>query len=259
MDETLAKIIQIAESAGQAIMEIYEKADLKVDLKADKSPLTEADRIANVLICQALVDLDPSIPILSEENSSVPFTERSTWSRFWLVDPLDGTKEFLNRNGEFTVNIALIENRRPVMGVVLAPAMNLLYFASTKEGAWKRENIARPEKIHVRKPTPDRLTAVVSRSHSSPQEQALLERMGVIETIPSGSSLKFCLVADGSADLYYRNGPTSEWDTAAGQCVATLSGAEVLISETNAELRYQKEEVINPPFLCSSVILKTKK
>jgi 3'(2'), 5'-bisphosphate nucleotidase len=242
-------INEIAIKAGDKIMDIYENADFSkiVDFKTDNSPLTLADKEANKIIEAGLGKLELQIPVLSEEGRSISFEERKNWNLFWLVDPLDGTKEFIKRNGEFTVNIALIEHGVPVLGVIYAPAFGTLYFGRKKEGAFKRENGDTMKlKTNDKK---DHWIAVGSRSHSSSEEQALLGKYPVTDVISIGSSLKFCLLAEGKADIYYRHGPTMEWDTGAGQAILEASGGS-MIKLDKSQFTYNKESLRNESFLC---------
>ncbi len=247
----LPKVTAIAVEAGEAIMEIYTR-DFEVVEKADRSPLTEADMRAHRLIVTALEQLTPAIPVLSEESGEIPWEKRREWDRYWLVDPLDGTKEFVKKNGEFTVNIALIEDHRPVLGVVHAPAIERTYSAATGLGAFAQGvGEARPEPIHVRPHSAGRPWRVVgSRSHPSGRLASFLERLGEHEMVAMGSSLKLCLVAEGRADVYPRLGPTSEWDTAAAQAVVEQAGGSVHVTETLAPLTYnEKDDLLNPAFI----------
>jgi 3'(2'), 5'-bisphosphate nucleotidase len=267
--------IQAAVAAGDAINEIYRSEDFGVEYKTDKSPLTIADQKSHEIITKALRGYD--IPILSEEGQNMPYAQRKNWERFWMVDPLDGTKEFIKRNGEFTVNIALIENNRPVLGTIFVPDKNTLYFASQNFGAYKLEDgpfsellESRPDsqektsalleqtmrqstRLPVTDPQRSSLTIVGSRSHKNTELEAYVEEkrktFGDVEFISAGSSLKICLVADGRADLYPRLGPTMEWDTAAGQAIAEAAGADVYQYETQKPLIYNKEDLHNPWFI----------
>ena len=242
-----ATIETIAIEAGKKILDIYENEDFSktIDFKADDSPLTIADKASHVIIDKALNELNLNIPILSEEGVQPTYEERKQWTSFWCVDPLDGTKEFINRNGEFTVNIALIENGEPVLGVVYAPVTETMYTGAKGVGAFKNG-----KKIAVTKNESNRI-AVRSKSHASPEEEVVLERYNVTDQISVGSSLKFCMVAEGKADLYYRHGPTMEWDTAAGQAVVEAAGGRILYDNTENKLfRYNKENLLNGSFLC---------
>lgn len=248
-DEALvADVIDIARRAGEAILEVYER-DFTVQHKADDSPLTAADLAAHRIIVDRLRALTPDIPVLSEESASIAWETRRGWERYWLVDPLDGTREFVKRNGEFTVNIALIEGDRSVLGVVQAPVTGDLYYARQGHGAFRQKtpgDAAQP--MHTRAAaTP--LTIAGSRSHGSERQQKLLAKLGKHELIARGSSLKFCLVARGDADLYLRAGLTSEWDTAAAQCVLEAAGGAVL-TLAGEPLRYNtKASLLNPEFI----------
>jgi 3'(2'), 5'-bisphosphate nucleotidase len=245
--QTLETVLTIAVEAGRRIMEVY-ASDIAVQQKDDKSPLTAADLAAHSHITAELTRQWPDIPVLSEEAADIPYSTRSSWNKYWLVDPLDGTKEFIKRNGEFTVNIALIENGVPTLGVVHAPALGFTYLAAKGLGAFKIEEGKRTA-IHTRKP-PEVPTLVVSKSHRDAATEAFLAHMPAHEAVSKGSSLKFCLVAEGAADLYPRLGPTSEWDTGAGQCVAEQAGAQVLRLPDYAPLRYNtKESLLNPNFV----------
>lgn len=240
----------LAEQAGARILEIYEgSAPIEVTHKADSSPLTSADRAAHETIVSGLRALTPAIPVLSEESSDEEISARASWTLYWLVDPLDGTKEFLKRNGEFTVNIALVRAHEPVLGVVHAPVLGLTYYAARGLGAWKAQPGAEPLQIRVR-PQPRVPTVVGSRSHRGASLDRLLAELGPHELRTMGSSLKLCLVADGSADLYPRFGPTSEWDTAAAHAVVNEAGGQVLAADSLQPLRYNTRlELLNPHFI----------
>jgi 3'(2'), 5'-bisphosphate nucleotidase len=220
----LTRLVDIATVAGAAIMSHYGQTGAR--LKADGSPVTEADLEAHHIICDALALWDPSVPVVSEESGVPPWAERETWRRFWLVDPLDGTKEFLKGNGEFTVNIALIDDGRPVMGVVVAPALGRTYSAGSGLGSWRRSGDGPAERLQTTPPDPVRpLRVVGSRSHGSDADLALLGDARVSARVFMGSSMKFCCLADGTADVYPRSGPIMEWDVAAGDCVFRYAGA----------------------------------
>lgn len=244
----LSRVEHLAREAGARILEHYARAEgMVVERKADDSPLTQADRDAHEVIVSGLEKLAPGIPVISEEAEVPPFEIRRGWLRFWLVDPLDGTKEFLNRNGEFTVNVALIERGVPVLGVVLAPALDRLYRAERGEGAWRSEGGAAPVRIFSDPPTGRRpLRVVCSRSHGSDDVSYLLPGWPVAEEVPTGSSLKFCLVAEGRADVYPRKGPTMEWDVAAGDCVYRNSGRN---GPRPSPLEYNKLSLKNSSFV----------
>ena len=245
------ELIAAALSAGEAIMTVYESEDFGTVTKADNSPLTKADLASNAVILARLHALTPDIPVLSEESQSLPYSERKSWTRFWLVDPLDGTKEFIKRNGEFTVNIALIEDGVAVFGVVHAPALGLTYWAAAGVGAFKVSAEGTDTRIEALEYEGGTLNLVASRSHAGAATELLvaeLERDNPVELVSSGSSLKLCLVADASAHLYPRFGPTMEWDTAAAQCVAEQAGARVR-EPGGGPLRYNKENLLNPHFI----------
>jgi 3'(2'), 5'-bisphosphate nucleotidase len=250
-DIDILKICVLAEKAGAAIMEIY-RGTFAVEMKADASPLTAADKAAHEIIETGLRNLYPGIPILSEEGRDIPYRERSGWRRFWLVDPLDGTKEFIKRNGEFTVNIALIEEGLPAAGVVHLPARGKTYYGVRGCGAWRVENGAGAVRIHPRNPPEAGLTVVKSRSHPSAELDTYLQGINVAGSVAVGSSLKFCVVAEGKADLYPRFGPTMEWDTAAGQAVVECAGGTVVDREGN-RLVYNKESLLNDNFLVKAL------
>lgn len=245
--DLLQPVLDIAIEAGNRIMEVYRSADFGVTHKDDASPLTLADLAAHEYIATSLAALPVGYPVLSEEAADIPFETRRAWSHYWLVDPLDGTKEFIKRNGDFTVNIALVVDGYPLLGVVHAPALDLSYFAAEGAGAWCIR-AGKREAIRTR-PAPAVPAFVVSRSHKDATLEAFLSAAPPHEAVSRGSSLKFCQVAEGTADLYPRTGPTSEWDTAAGQCVAEQAGAEVLRLPGFARLRYnQKDSLLNPLF-----------
>jgi 3'(2'), 5'-bisphosphate nucleotidase len=239
----------IAVEAGRRILDVYER-DFAVTQKDDRSPLTEADGAANEIIVARLMALTPDIPVLSEESASVDYAERARWTRFWLVDPLDGTKEFIKRNGEFTVNIALIENGRPVLGVVYVPVLGDIYSACRGAGAFRQKSECKPEAIHARRFERGKPIVVASRSHAGPETVEFLKNLGPHDTVSMGSSLKFCLVAAGTADVYPRLGPTMEWDTAAAQCVVEEAGGRVTDTR-GVPLAYNKPDLHNPWFLVS--------
>jgi 3'(2'), 5'-bisphosphate nucleotidase len=243
----LEPVLAIATDAARAIMEIYDRG-FAVEFKDDRTPLTEADRAAHAIIVAGLEGLDPELPVLSEESASADLEKRREWETFWLVDPLDGTREFIKRNGEFTVNIALIDRHKPVLGVVVAPAIDTCYFGAAGHGAFKRSH-GQERQIGVRKPAAEPLRVVGSRSHAGPDLQAFLDTLGPHEIKPMGSSLKICLVAEGEADLYPRLGPTSEWDTAAAEAVLIAAGGSMM-DLTGQPLAYNaRESILNPHFL----------
>ncbi|MCE0828101.1 3'(2'),5'-bisphosphate nucleotidase CysQ [Buttiauxella sp. A2-C2_NF] len=243
----LDKICQLAREAGVAIMQVYEgQKPLEATHKSDDSPVTAADIAAHTIILKGLQALTPEIPVLSEEDPQT-WETRQHWQRYWLVDPLDGTKEFLKRNGEFTVNIALIENGKAVMGVVFAPVLNVMYSAAEGK-AWKEENGVRSQ-IHVRDARPP--LVVISRSHGDDELKEYLHQLGEHQTTSIGSSLKFCLVAEGQAQLYPRFGPTNIWDTAAGHAVAAAAGAHVHDWQGKSLDYTPRESFLNPGFRVS--------
>lgn len=282
----LGRALVAAKRAGEAILEVY-NSDFAVEHKEDKSPLTEADKRAHQIILRHLLDPVSSpaqaIPILSEEGKSIPYSERKTWETFWLVDPLDGTKEFVKRNGEFTVNIALIEKCRPILGVIYVPVKDFFYYGVEGLGAYKLfgaekvglsgeqeakaldgaifsglvdDLILESNPLPLNGLLPRPFTVVSSRSHMSKETEEyiteLRERHGEIEMISAGSSLKLCLVAEGRADVYPRFAPTMEWDTGAGQAIVEQSGGKVLDANTHNPLRYNKENLLNPWFIAES-------
>jgi len=240
-------LLELARQAGAAILEIYH-GGFSVTDKEDKSPLTEADLAAHHLIVERLEGLTPEIPVLSEESADIPFETRRGWRRYWLIDPLDGTKEFIKRNGEFTVNIALIEDHRPTLGVIYAPVIDRLYYGSVGEGAWMIDDhqAAKPISVASTHHRPPRIAG--SRSHAGEALQAYLRNLGEHELLSMGSSLKSCLVAEGRADLYPRLGLTSEWDTGAAQAIVEAAGGQVTTLDMQP-LRYNtKESLLNPHF-----------
>jgi len=240
---------QAAKEAGVAIMQVYGSIELNVEYKEDWTPLTQADRAAHKVIKERLAPT--GIPVLSEEGKIIPYSERKDWEYFWLVDPLDGTKEFIKRNKEFTVNIALIRNQAPVFGVVYAPALNLLYWNDFEGKAWKQQDAETERQIHTQ--AREKVQYIVaSKSHLTPETEEYIGRFPGASLKTIGSSLKFMLVAEGIADCYPRFGPTMEWDTAAAHAIAKYSGCRVIDFKTNQELRYNKENLLNPYFLVSS-------
>jgi len=243
------KVEILARAAGTAIMDIYHGEDFGETSKADNSPLTLADLAAHRVIVDGLSRFAPQYPILSEEAADISYAVRSQWASFWLVDPLDGTKEFLKRNGEFTVNIALVEHGVPVLGVVYAPVLDVCYFAARGTGAFVQRGDAAVQAIRAEAHAADSAIKVVaSRSHSDARTAALLQKLGNHECISMGSSLKLCLIAEAAAHFYPRLGPTMEWDTAAAHAVVTEAGGMVCNIDEQA-LRYNKEDMHNPEFL----------
>ncbi len=256
-------VVAIAKDAGDAIMEIYNK-DFTIDYKDDKSPLTEADTKSNEIICNALTIAYPEIPLLSEENKEVPYEDRKDWEYYWCIDPIDGTKEFIKKNGEFTVNIALIHKDTPVLGVVYAPALKDMYKAKKGDGAFKN-NRKLPLEVNE---TPEKsLRVVASKSHLSEETQAFIDDVAKntesIEQVSKGSSLKLVMVAEGSADIYPRLAPTMEWDTAASDAVVRESGKmtyqynsafSIQHSTSLSPVVYNKENLLNPWFITREII-----
>lgn len=265
-EDIVCRAIRAAWQAGAEIMQVYDGPDagFETQVKADGSPLTRADRAAHAAIAESL---GTALPLLSEEGRDIPYAERRDWREFWLVDPLDGTKEFVKRNGEFTVNIAYVRDGLPEAGVVYAPARGLLYFGACGLGAWRSASFvlppedapfaayaARAEALPcVRKEPAAEFVVVASRSHMSAETEACIESLrrghGAVRTVSVGSSLKLCLVAEGTADAYPRFGPTMEWDTAAGHAVVRAAGREVWQAGRELPLRYNKEDLLNPYFI----------
>lgn len=241
--------IAIAVQAGTAILEIYTQ-DFSVETKDDHSPLTAADLAAHRIIVGELARMTPDIPVLSEEGAGIDWATRRQWSRYWLVDPLDGTREFVKRNGEFTVNIALIENGVPILGVIHAPVLDYLVHAQRGVGCWLRDHASGEDmRLATQRPARAPLRVAASRSHLDARTAHALDVIGEHERQALGSSLKFCRIAEGRADVYPRFGPTSEWDTAAGQCILESAGG-VVLDLSGAPFRYnQRESLLNPDFI----------
>ncbi len=257
----LLDVSNLAVLAGNIIMRHY-KNDTKVMLKKDLSPLTNADLESNNIICSGLSKIDPAIPIISEE-SFIDWQIRKEWNKYWLIDPLDGTKEFINKNGEFTVNIALIENNKPVLGVIFAPVLSTLYFASKNYGSFKLScssnlsSLSQSKKIQVNiKKRSEHLLVIGSRSHSNEGFiQWVQDNIEDYELIKTGSSLKFCRIAEGLADLYPRFGPTSEWDIASGHIILMEAGGNLLTFDNNEIIYNAKENILNPYFIASCKLI----
>lgn len=244
--ESLARLIVIARAAGDAAMEHYH-AGVAVTQKGDRGPVTAADHAAHAVIDKSLQEWDGSIPVISEEGDIPDFETRRSWNRFWLVDPLDGTKEFIQRNGEFTVNIALIEQHEPVLGVVYAPALKLMYWGGKRLGSWKSEGSSGASRVVSAPAAPGSgLVVAESRSHPSAELEEYLKTIKVARRVQAGSSLKFCWVAEGKADIYPRLGRTMEWDVAAGDCVFRNSGKN---GERRSPLRYNTPDLSQPSFI----------
>ena len=270
-DKLILTTILAAKRAGEAILEVYD-SDFAVEHKDDKSPLTLADKKSNEIIESVLEQTitvnNSTVPILSEEGRETPYDERKKWEYFWLVDPLDGTKEFVKRNGEFTVNIALIHKHKPVLGIIYIPVKDVFYFAAINIGTYKLENsriltddlsiedlIDKSQKLPIDNNSKTSFTVVGSRSHTSEEFTEFVKQLNQkhenVEFISSGSSLKLCLVAEGKADVYPRFGPTMEWDTAAGQAIVEQAKGTVMETETNEPLSYNKSNLLNPFFIVS--------
>ena len=243
----LNNLLKIAKLAGAAILKVYAEGPVSVTLKSDNSPLTAADQAANEIIMAGLQKLTPAIPIISEEEKDTPYEIRKTYNYFWCVDPLDGTKEFVKRNGEFTVNIALMHIDKPMFGVIYVPVTGDLYYGGKSIGSWKVNADGQKKQLKIDNKT-DNWIAVGSRSHASDEEIAIQKQYPVEETVSVGSSLKFCLIAEGGAHIYYRHGPTMEWDTASGQSIAEGAGAVMTTPEGQAFM-YNKPSLLNGPFL----------
>ncbi|MDG2228487.1 MAG: 3'(2'),5'-bisphosphate nucleotidase CysQ [Gammaproteobacteria bacterium] len=241
------EVINTSLIAGEAILDIY-RTNFDIEIKKDFSPLTQADLASHEIILSSLKKLTPNIPILSEESSEIPYEQRSGWIDYWLVDPLDGTKEFINKNGEFTTNIALISENRPIFGVIYAPAIKEIYWGSHLSGSFMQISGKKPKKISVKSKASNITNVVSSRSHKSDTEEHFLNKIGDHKEHQIGSSLKFCLLASGKADIYPRFGPTSEWDIAAGDAILSYAGGGIVDSEKNNILYNIKEDLLNGSF-----------
>ena len=244
-DEIIQGVIALTRQAGSAIMEVFKSA-FDVHLKNDNSPVTAADTKANAIIIEGLKDITPEIPILSEEGGDIPFEKRSKWESFWLVDPLDGTKEFIKKNNEFTVNIALLKENQPIFGVVFAPALDILYWGCVDKGAYKSNIGNSYNSISVNSQLSDPVQIAGSRSHPSIKMNVFTSQFKKYEVKPMGSSLKICLVADGSVHFYPRLGPTKEWDTGAAHAILRAAGGEIIKYGTYEPLEYNKRYLLNP-------------
>lgn len=255
--EIKPELLMIARKAGDAIMAIYQDEErFDVEQKSDDSPLTAADKAANSIICDALDQLSLKYPIISEENKAIDYAERKNFDRVWLIDPLDGTKEFIKRNGEFTVNIALLEKGSVIMGVVYAPALDEMYWGLKGEGAYLvGSNGEEQLSAHSFKSTDSGLRVVCSRSHLNEETQAFLDNLDAPVKVAKGSSLKFLILANGDADYYPRLAPTMEWDTGAAQIILEEAGGQVLRADDAKALDYNKENLLNPYFIASGNIL----
>lgn len=246
--DLLDRCLILAWEAGERIMAVYRRG-FRVDTKTDDSPVTEADMGAHEVVVDGLQSLPRAWPVLSEESVDIPFSARSQWDTYWLVDPLDGTREFIKRNGEFTVNIALIHGGESILGVIYAPVLDRYYYAAKGVGAYTLDGEGRPRRIHTRKADPEQLVIAGSRSHPTDRFRKFLDKVGNYQLESIGSSLKSCHVAEGKADIYARLGPTSEWDTAAAQCIVEEAGG-YFTDIHGQRLRYNtKESVLNPEFL----------
>jgi 3'(2'), 5'-bisphosphate nucleotidase len=248
LTQWIEPLVVLAQEAGQAILEVY-GTEFEVEVKDDQSPLTNADLASNAHIVAGLRALAPDIPIISEEAGLPDFEERGQWDCYWLIDPLDGTKEFVNRNGEFTVNIALIDKHVPVLGVVHVPIQQATYIGCEGAGAQLREPGKEPRRINVALESESPVRVVGSRSHRGDSLNSFLENLGDFEMHPMGSSLKFCRIAEGAADVYPRLGPTSEWDTAAAQAVVEQAGGRVIELDGKPLSYNSKADILNPHFL----------
>jgi len=244
----IEQVIKISKEAGESILEIYNNPDIEFELKDDFSPLTKADLTSHQIIVKKLKEITPTIPILSEEKSNIPFSIRSKWRIYWLIDPLDGTKEFLKRNGEFTVNISLINNKRPIFGVIYIPINNHLFWGAKDLGSFEVQGDMEPKKINISEDIKQPIRIITSRSHPSEELNRWLKRINNHRLIKKGSSLKFCSVANGEADLYPRLGPTCEWDIAAGDAILTFAGGQVITQDKKKILYNLKENFLNPNF-----------
>ena len=254
LTELLPSIVDLAREAGSAIMDCYCQLDPAVRFKQDGSPLTGADRKSHRVIVHGLSNLSPAWPILSEESEEIPFDRRALWDRFWLVDPLDGTKEILHKTGEFTVNIALVEQGTPILGVVYAPAMDSMYSAASGMGAF-RTHAGLTSRIKATQPSGAFLRVLMSRSHCSNEESStqLVHDAWQCGFTVMGSSLKFCRIAEGAADIYPRAGPTMEWDTAAAHCILVEAGGTLVDLNGNC-MRYNKAKLRNLGFVARGAI-----
>jgi len=248
----LKSIIETSYLAGDKILEIYNDNNYKssIEIKKDASPLTIADKASNSVIVDSLKKITNEIPILSEEEKEIDYSTRKKWNRFWLVDPLDGTKEFINRNGEFTVNIALIENNTPIMGIVYSPVKEKLWYGLKDHGSFIINNKQEPIKISKKEPSNGTIKIVSSRSHANNEKlKNYLKQFKKYELVNMGSSIKMCLVADGTAHYYPRFGPTMEWDTGAAHAVVKYANGNIYNIDTDEELNYNKENLLNPGFI----------
>lgn len=252
--DLLEEIVEVARRAGRATLEVYDRDEIETRQKADASPLTEADLASQEVLLEGLAPLAPGMPAVAEESKVQPAAERRGWTQAWCIDPLDGTKEFVRRNGEFTVNVALLENGRPIAGVVHAPVLARSWYGAEGVGAWARDGDADPVPIRASGSGGDELVVAASRSHPSPLLEAALATLPPHQLRTLGSSLKICMVATGEVDLYPRLGPTMEWDTAAADAVLRAAGGRVVSLELEP-LAYNKDDLLNPHFLAASAAL----
>ena len=247
----LNDLIEIIYKAGEKVMEIYQSSDFEIKYKNDDSPLTIADQVSNDIICNSLHTLYPQIPILSEEGAEIPFSKRKKWQSLWVIDPIDGTKEFIKKNGEFTLNIALIEKNNPTVGLVYAPCIKKLWYGSD-QGSFKVSK-GKKSKISINSKCNDDLINIVSsRSHSNPMVKTFLNQFKNYNIVNMGSSIKICLVADGTADIYPRLAPTMEWDTAAAHAVLKYAGGSLIDLDTKKEMIYNRKNLKNSNFVANS-------
>lgn len=252
--QNISELTAIAIAAGNAVMEIYESDDFGIESKEDDSPLTRADRVSNQIICDRLSELFPNTPIISEENKAIPYEERKDFEYCWMIDPIDGTKEFINKNGQFTVNIALIHNHETIGGVVYAPALKELYYAFQNHGAFMvKEDVQAPLKANQFNKSEEGLRIVCSKSHLNEATEAFIKDFDNPEKVPMGSSLKFVIIAMGKADVYPRLAPTMEWDTAAAQIILEEAGGRVIRADNGEKVTYNKEDLLNPHFIAYGI------
>ena len=249
--DLIEQLIKISKEAGQAILEVY-KTNFDHQIKEDLSPLTKADILSHNIICERLEALTPGIPILSEESCNIPLSIRSQWNQYWLIDPLDGTKEFLKKNDEFTVNIALMKNNKPIFGLINTPVSKEIYWGSQNHGSNFIDTEGNISKIKTSEKIGKSLRIVTSRSHPSEKLNTYLKKIDNYKIISRGSSLKFCLVASGKADIYPRFGPTSEWDIAAGEAIVKFAGGEIIKLDGKSMTYNLKDSLLNPEFIVSA-------
>ena len=250
-EQLIVSTVKIAKKAGKAINQIY-NSDFNYELKSDSSPITAADNLSHKIITESLKILTPEIPIISEENCEIDYKTRAQWSQYWLVDPLDGTKEFINKNGEFTVNIALINKNIPILGIIHIPVTNETYWGSKFNGCFYLNENNEKERIYVSDNIHNPLRLAVSRSHPSRMLNSLLKQLVNYEIVEAGSSIKLCTIASGQADCYPRLGPTSEWDTAAGEAIVSSAGGHVVAVSGNSLNYNLKKDYLNPNFIVSN-------